>query len=294
MKNLRNLQNILPKNFVRNKAVQIFCLLLLVWAAARFSHHQTKGFRLSKLQNNTTCFPQKSPPLLEEYQKILRQKFRFFGRGLQSFSFVSEDGTIVLKLFNNRYQNRLFWLRFFPSSKKIFQTKRKWEKTFLSYQIAFDDLREETGLLYYHPAKSSDCPKITLIDPIGIEHKLDLNDHGFVLQKRAMLVYPYLSMCAKEEDFERASRAFHSLFTLLKEKMKRGISDRDPLIRTNFGFCGDEALQIDIGPLSYDESLKSKERQREEIEKIVLSLCHWLEENHPQLLPKFYEALENF
>lgn len=277
-----------------NKAVKLICLFLLVWGAARFSHHQTKGFRLSKLQHNTTCFPEESPSLPEEYEKLFHQKFRFFGRGLQSFSFLSEDGTTVLKLFNNRYQNRLFWLRFFPSSKKIFQAQRKWEKTFSSYQIAFDELREETGLLYYHPAKSYDCPKITIIDPIGIEHKLDLNKHGFVLQKCAILVYPYLSMCASNQDFERASKAFHSLFSLLTEKMKRGISDRDPLIRTNFGFCEDKALQIDIGPLSYDENLKSRDRQKEEMEKITLPLRHWLEEKHPQLLPKFYEALKNF
>lgn len=274
--------------------VKVACLLLLVWGAARFCHHQTKGFRLSKLQNNTTCFPQMSPPLPKEFHSVLNQKFRFFGRGLQSFSFLSEDGSTVLKLFNNRYQNRLFWLRFFPLSKKIFQTKRKWEKTFLSYQIAFDELREETGLLYYHPAKSSDCPKITLIDPIGIEHSLDLNQHGFVLQKKADLAYPFLSNCAKQQDFTKALEAFHSLFSLLTHKMKMGIADHDPLIRTNFGFCGNKAVQIDLGPLSYDDRLKAEEIQREELKKITLSLQHWLEEKHPELLPQYYEALQKY
>ncbi|NGX26328.1 MAG: hypothetical protein K940chlam6_00244 [Chlamydiae bacterium] len=267
--------------------------ILSIWAVARFCHHQTKGFRLSKLQNNTTCLSQPSPPLPNDLRNVLGQKFRFFGRGLQSFSFVSEDETTILKLFNNRYQRRISWLRFTPFQEKISYNQKKWKMAFTSYQIAYDHLRKETGLYYVHPAKSTDCPSAVLVDPLGIEHHIDLNKYGFALQKKATMAYPYFATCAAASDFEKAKAGFDSLFALLKGKMERGIEDRDPLIRTNFGFLGDRAVQIDIGALFYNSSLKSPEKQKEDIEKISIPLKHWLETHHPQLLPSYYDALQD-
>lgn len=264
--------------------------LVAIWGTARFCHHQTKGFRLSKLVGNTTCLSQLSPPLPKELEKNLDQKFRYFARGHQSFSFLSEDGKYILKFFNNRYQNRLFWLKFTPFKTKKILSREKWAKTFTSYQIALDHLQKETGLYYLHPAKSTDCPKITLIDPLGIEHPIDLNNHAFALQKKATMAYSYFTRCAEEKDFSKAREGFASLFSLLQKKMELGIGDNDPLIRTNFGFIEGDAVEVDLGPFSYAPTVK----QHEEIQKIALPLKHWLENHHPELLPAFYDALENF
>ncbi len=272
--------------------VSIF-ILLAIWGTARFCHYQTKGFRLAKIEGNTTCLEQDSPPMTNDLRVILGQKFRYFGRGLQSFSFLSEDGSTVLKLFNNRYQRRLFWLRITPFQEKIAYNREKWKMTFTSYQIAFENLRDETGLFYFHPAKSKDCPKVTLVDPIGIQHEIDLCNYAFALQKKVTMAYPYFASCAAKEDFSGAARGFRSLFSLLKGKMEQGIDDHDPLIRTNFGFYEDQAVQIDIGPFSYDSTLKDPKKQKEEIEKISIPLRHFLENHHPQLLPQFYDALQS-
>lgn len=276
------------------KASKIFLVLLGFWAAARFSHHQTKGFRLSKLQNNTADFSAHSSPLPPECRTILNQSFRYYGRGLQSFSFLSEDGKTILKLFNNRYQTRLFWLRFFPFKEKISRNRKKLEHTFTSYEIASKDLKEETGLIYFHPTRSTDCPMVTLQDPLGIKHILNLNQYAFVLQKRAILVYPFFAECAREGKENEARAALHSLFFLFKEKFNRGIADRDPLLRTNFGFSEGKAMQIDLGAFSYDEEVKKKQRQKEEMEKITLALKIWLENHYPELIPEFTHALQNF
>lgn len=268
--------------------------ILFFWGLARFCHYQTKGFRLSKISHNTSCFHQTSPNFPKNLQDIMHQKFYFFGRGKQNFSFLSEDKKFVLKLFNNRYQNRLFWLRYFPLQKNITYNKEKWEKTFKSYQIASEQLSEETGLLFFHPAQSEDCPKVTLIDPLNIAHQIDLNQYAFAIQKKALLAYPYFEECAKKKDFIKAAKGFHSLFSLFKYKMDLGIADNDPLIRTNFGFYEDKAIQIDLGPFSFNEELKSLKKQKEEIKKIALPLQHWLESNHPELLPLFYDTLNIF
>lgn len=272
----------------------IVCACLGVWATARFCHHKTKGFRMSKIQNNTSCLPQSSSPLPSEYKELLNQKFRYLGRGLQSFSFVSEDGETVLKIFNNRYQRRLQWLRLFPSKEKEEYNKKKWALSFASYALAYQQLKKETALLFFHPSKSTDCPQVKIIDPIGIEHPIDLNQYGFALQKKVTMAYPYFSKLAQEKDYARAERAFHSLFELLKGKMEQGIDDKDPLIRTNFGFYNDKAVQVDIGPFSLNSSLTDSDKQREELIKISTPLRHFLENEHPELLPSFYKATFQF
>jgi len=160
---------------------------------------------------------------------------------------------------------------------------------FESYQLAFDTLKTQSGLLYFHPQKSITKLPVTLIDKLGIAHKVDLSKVGFVLQKKALLAYAYLDTCAEKE----AKEAIFSLVALLKHKMDLGIADRDPLIRTNFGFLEGSPMQIDIGPLFFDPSMKKLDKQKEEIPRITLSLKHWLEKNHPEMLPYLDEALKN-
>ncbi len=281
------------------KTLLVIATLLSFWGAARFTHHQTKGFRLSKLIANTAPIPVSQSPISLEIEKILQQDFHYLGRGLQSFSFVSEDGTTVLKLFNNRYQNRLFWLQFLPGigplknwrDTKIAYNQRKWKEAFASYELAFENLKNEAGLLFLHTSPSKDCPIVTIIDNLQIAHRIDLSTAAFALQKKMDTAYPYLNSCA--HDPIQIKNALSSLISLLKKKMDLGIGDNDPLIRTNFGFIEKQAMQIDIGPFSWDPSLKNIDRQKVEIAKITVSLRHWLEKHHPEHLQILDEVLEN-
>jgi len=266
-------------------------LLMSLWMLARFCHHQTEGFRLSKLQGNTTILnEQVSEPMPPKMENLLHQKFHYLGRGIQSFSFVSEDGKTVLKLFNNRYQSKIFWLKKIPFfgfiQNKISYNKKKLAWTFASYQIAYDKLKEESGLLYFHPQKTSKTLPVTLIDKLHIAHTIDLNQMGFALQKKAVLAYPYLDSCTEKE----AKEALFSLVRLLKRKMDLGIGDRDPLIRANVGFLENRPMQIDIGPLYLDSA---KKNPIQEITKMTLGLKHWLEKAHPEMAPFLDEAIQN-
>ena len=273
------------------KGFLLLMIALSCWGMARFSHHQTKGFRLSKLQSNTTCLShQHSPALTAEQKALLNQKFHYLGRGLQCFAFLSEDGQTVLKLFNNRYQNRLFWLTCTPLrplfDHKIAYNQKKWALAFASYELAYSRLKEETGLLFFHPQPCTDCPAVTLVDPLNIEHRVDLSKTAYVLQEKAIMAYPYFDTCSAPQ----AERAIQSLVALMQKKMALGIADRDPLIRTNFGFVEGRAVQVDIGPFSLE---KISRNQKEEITRITLSLKHWLESHHPEYVPYLYEAIEN-
>ena len=341
---------------IKLKFKKVGIVLLCVIAAigiARFCHHATKGFRLSKIRDNllTEVHPAEiypfhlnrtqenrikssqfsnqragsmlnstlTPPFdskIEAFNRfscgyvsggrgisveerefiatLFKQKFHYIGRGLQSFVFASEDEKYVLKLFNNRYQTKIklfSLLSHFPfmgpwasSQAEYFQDKLL--KTFKSYEIAFDEMRDKTGLLYTHLSPTSNLPsKLSILDPLHICHEIDPNLTGFLIQKKATLVYPALKDYLSQGNIEEAKHALSSLVALFFWKWRHAISDNDPLIRTNYGFVDGEAIQIDVGPLSKTAELLPVEQNREQIEKITSSLKFWLTENAPELTP---------
>ncbi len=274
-------------------------LFLVVFAlccigVARFCHHATKGFRLSKIQGN--LFP--GAPLSESSpeDKVLlsglaEQKFHYLCRGLQSFVFLSEDGTTVLKLLSNHYQHNIALFSLlshlplvgeWASGKKQY-SQTKLDRTFCSYRIAFDEMKDKTGLLYIHLNPTIDLPpQVTIVDPLGICHPVDLNQTGFLLQKKADLVYPALQSLIAAHKIEEAKEALTSLVSLFFWKWRHALADNDPLIRTNYGYIDGKAVQIDVGPLSRDGAPTDQKR---EIERITASLKFWLTQNAPDLIP---------
>ena len=236
------------------------------------------------------CIPIQSPS--EPFDReLLRQRFTYLGRGLQSFAFASEDGTVVLKLFINTPKRRVFWLSLlpiFPSWRDLMIEKceAKWEKMFASYRLAYDELKEETALLALHDHISDDIRQtVTIVDKLGIAHTLNLDLVGFALQKRITPLYPALASLLEKNDTAGAKEAIHSLFELLLKRFEKGIADNDPLLRTNFGYVGNQATMIDIGPFSKLPKKLDPAAFEKELLRITASLKNWLSEKAPSLLP---------
>lgn len=280
------------------------CLVIGAIAIARFCHHKTQGFQITKIQPNlieTSTLVSSSDEQREFLNALFQQKFSFFGRGLQSFVFASQDGQYVVKVFNNRYQQKIAlfsflshfpWIGHFAKERATYY-RDKLTKTFNSYQIAFDEMKDKTGLIYAHLFPSSDLSgHLTLIDKLNIVHRLDPNKMGFVVQKRVTLVFPALKEYVNKNDLDGAKHAISSLIHLFFWKWQRGIVDNDPLIRTNYGFVEGNALQIDVGPLSKGAFLLSSDQKREEILRITASLKFWLTENSPELIPFLERELQ--
>lgn len=284
------------------KALLLAAFTLSAIGVARFCHHATKGFRLSKVQNNLMPDASASKTSVEQRElltALANQKFHYFSRGLQSFVFLSEDGTTILKLFNNRYQSNISLYsvlshlplmgKWAAEKRDYFQTKLG--KTFDSYEIAFNEMQDKTGLLYIHLAPTTDLPpQVTIIDPLGISHPVNLNETGFLIQKKADLVYPTLQSLIAAHKFEEAKEALSSLVSLFFWKWRHALSDNDPLIRTNYGYIDGKAIQIDVGPLSHGGAPLD---QKQEIEKITASLKFWLTQNAPDLVPFLDQELHH-
>jgi len=261
---------------------------------SRFCHKQTEGFRLTKIEQNLkegteTTLSQEQKQFVSE---LLRQKFSFLGRGKQSFVFASEDGQYVLKVFNNRYQRKIGllslltpfpWIGTWAKSQTNY-CQKKLAGTFESYEIALEEMPEQTGLVFLHlsPTEELSSP-LLLVDKLQITHSLDPNQVGFLIQKRARLIYPTLKECLQQGDKAAAERLLSSLIDLFLWKWEHGILDNDPLIRTNYGLAEGKVIQIDVGPLS--KGTLSPEEQKKELFRITASLRSYLSEQAPDLLP---------
>ncbi len=291
------------KRIINNTLIIFLCVFSCI-GVARFCHHATQGFRLSKVRSNLIesekIYDAESSDR-EFAHKLFHQKFHYLGRGLQSFVFESEDGNYVLKLFNNRYQRKIHFFSIlshlpFIRSWALLRAEYyqgKLTKTFKSYKIAFEDMKDKTGLLYTHLERTSNLPtRATIVDRLNICHEINPNNMGFLVQKKATLVYPALKEYLSHQNIEGAKHALSSLVDLFFWKWRSGIDDNDPLIRTNYGFIGEEAIQIDVGPLSKPTTFPDIEEKRAEIEKITTSLKFWLNENAPELIPFLDQELQ--
>jgi len=226
-----------------------FCLLLALFlGVGKQTEKITDGFALSKLAHR---FLEESDPLFDETP--LEQRFFYLAKGGQSYVFASEDGRYVLKFFRaSKLHNLELFARVSSSAgPKIEREKKRLDKIYRSYQIANEQLQEETGLIGIHLSPSSLATrKLKIIDKLGIEHTIGARCTPFVLQKRGILLKEKLTQLAKEGKIETAKHAINQTFALVKRCKDLGIRDQDPNLAKNFGFVGDMAIELDGGSFS--------------------------------------------
>jgi hypothetical protein len=270
-----------------NKKYKNICNFLLFAlcfvAVERLTHKATRGFTLPNIYSNEP---------IELYTRgelpKLDQSFRFLGCGLEFYAFVSEDGKLILKLFKLHHVRQAELLsRFLPFCKKLYtQKKERLTSTLASCRLAFEELQNETGLLYLHLGQTDgELPRIVLIDKLGIEHSVRLDEVSFLIQKRASLLIPTL-----EGPF--AKESLSSLLHLIERRCEKGIADRDPVLCQNFGFVENEAIVIDIGSFSKNPFLQQPSHCKRTLFYETLPLRCLLQKQFPHLTPHFEEEFE--
>lgn len=285
---------------------KIALFLTLFVGAERFSHHRTKGFRVHKIQSH---FPYEeryavsapSSQEKEEMQKILSQRFTFLGDGGQGYSFLSEDGQYVLKFFklhHMRVPSVLINLPLFGPLKKAKQDfityrQKNHEKIFGSCKIAYEELKEETGLIYLHLNRTQqEHPTVLVVDPIGIAHPVALDKTAFALQKKAHMAFRQVRQDMLSKD-ERAVKAIIENFVFfVATRCQRGVEDLDAGFKRNYGMVKDTLIEIDIGSFCKNDALKGSLRMKEEILKKTEGLRRSLAARYPEMLPYFEKTLE--
>ena len=102
----------------------------------------------------------------------------------------------------------------------------------------------------------------------------------FILQKRMEPFYPTLEKWIEDGNHAAIQSALQSLLDLLTLRCQKGIYDKDPDLRTNFGFLNGKAVQMDIGRFRYEKKMIFSEIYLEEISRIIDPMQRWLQKKN--------------
>lgn len=279
---------------------------------------KTCGFYLQKIQADDLPFQKRwetAPLSLLEKQEIdtlLSQPYRLIGSGSECFAFASEDGKAVIKFFKLDHARPVYFqkgllledhsaLAGTLSNHPLTQVKlplpfNYWlkrvlgirefriQRTFNSIKLAYDALKEETGLLYLHLNPTEHFGKtLTLIDGSGIAHQIDLDKTRFFLQKRAVPLEKHLASLKKQQADRLAKESIDSLIQMILTRCKKGYADRDILNR-NLGFIGTQAIEIDSGSFLKNPRMQEPWVYKQELFYATLELKDWLKKNYPEMV----------
>lgn len=279
-------------------------LCLAVVAVSRFAIRQTDGFSLSQIQTAHSFDPKwetrdASWSNTEQVQEILDQPFTYLGQGDQEFTFVSKDQNYVIKFLKAKSLSPPFWTqRFVPpflrmkarAITRYFDQKKDVE--FSSYQIAYEQLKEETGLIYLHLNPSSHIRQtLTIYDKINVRHQLDPDRIVFIVQKKVDLLYPLLDLITKNREIDRGKQMITELVELLTVRCKKGIRDTSPII-DHFGLIDNQVVQFHIAQFSLDDQKKERSVYINEIKTITSGLHDALKEKNQELALYLEEEIQ--
>ncbi|HNA61863.1 MAG TPA: hypothetical protein PKW79_02165 [Rhabdochlamydiaceae bacterium] len=272
-----------PDDHFMRWIIKIALFAVCFYGVAKFCKKQTGSFTLSRISSQLKPEPRWDtlplpPGELADLRQILNQPYTYLNKGAQSFVFASQDGNYVIKFFRHHHMSAPLWLRW--NQKTVTKRHGKLYKDFDSYKLAFDNLREETGLLYLHLNKTTHLQQtLDLVDKLGIHHKVPLDQFEFLIQKRAKLVYPALQELMEKGQIEQAKEALTNIVQFLVHRSQMGIFDKDPDLNSNFGLIGTQVIQIDIGRFKHQKPQLNKD----EITRITDNLHQWLMIKYPQL-----------
>lgn len=286
--------------------LQIAIVVAIIEFVPDFCFKETDGFSMSRLQS---AFPSDRhwdiAPLSAsdqaEFDKAIGQKYRYLGFGGQCFAFESEDGQYVVKFFKHRLRKPQAWLIALPFPEPLrSQCRKHYKRTlskhyrdFNSYKLAYDNLKEETGLIAIHLNKTSHIhQQLTITDKLKISHQIDLDQTEFIVQKKAQLVYPSIAAMMEHGNIEMVKESLHSILHLIVGRCQKGIFDEDPRIHCNVGLIGTDAIFIDVGRFKPDDQRSNPEIYKHDLSIITKRFKEWISENYPTLIPVFEEQMD--
>ena len=251
---------------------------------------------LSKFANRAEWDVKISPHHDRFFYVVSQQQLNWLGRGAQAFAFETQDGKYVVKFFQlgrvKDNSDKGFWGELFTkeSKEKRQQRVRHREEIFSSSKMCFEELSDETGIVYVHLNRTRDKIKgIKLVDKFGQSHRIRGDDACFVVQKKASYLIPTLTKLMDSGQVELAQARLDQVFQLLLDVAKKGFSDGDDaLIRNNnIGFSVSRAMYIDTGHIVHDPDINVRERMAYEFKVRLKPLENWLNVSYP-LLASYY------
>jgi hypothetical protein len=238
----------------------------------------------------------------KEASEILNQPFTYLSYGGQSTVYESLDKKYVIKFFNPRTVIKENWFHQFAKLRRLnslkwitntyFRQKLRLKKYFLRYELAFKDLKEETGLVYVHLDPSTCLSKtLELTDKEGNFCQFNLDAYPFVLQKKVELTMHHLDRLLKNGDIDGAKESVKQIYELFLSRAQKGYTDRLQTLYKNYGFFEGRAVQLDVGRIRKIPAIA--ENPKREMERVVSNIAPSLA-HYSELAPVLQECLKEF
>lgn len=280
--------------------------LLLIYGVGRLYFRLTDGFTEANIASDFPYNPDwEVRPLTESelstFDKILNQPFIYLGKGVQSYVFQSRDGKYVIKFFKYQRFRMQPWLAYFPPLPAIVEYRqekleKKWKKLdgfVKSWKIAFENLKDETGLIYVHLNKTHYLQKELLVyDKIGKAHHLDLDQTEFCVQRKAEMLCTVLLNQRKNQDLTASQNLIVDLLALIMSEYRRGLADNDHALMQNTGVVDGKPIHIDVGQFVFNEEIKQPSVYNQELFTKTYKFKQWLEGHYPELYPFLEKELK--
>jgi hypothetical protein len=282
----------------RVKILSLLALMVLIsYGLGRLYFTMTAGFTLSNISSDFAFNSDwEVRPLSANEEKeldpIFNQPYHYLGKGRQSYAFESQDGLYVIKFFKYQRYRMLPWLRHFPPLPAVVQYReerlqQKWSllNTFIcSWKIAFENLKEESALLFVHLNKTQHLnKKLTLIDKIGFRHQINLDEMEFCVQRKAQLICSRILELKEAGDIEGAKDLIDRLQARFISEYERGVGDYDHTLMQNTGVVDGSPIHIDVGQFKINEELKNPELWHQELFTKNYKFMIWMRKEHPEL-----------
>ena len=242
-------------------------ILFALW----FNQRPSLNFSLSRISAELTYHPEweVEPPSVD-MDPIFSQEFHYLASGSQSYAFESADGKYVLKFFKMKHLTTSFSDYFRPG--KVQHRIENLQKIFDAHKLAFDHIREESGLVFLHLNPTEDMHRtITISDRLHRRHTVNLDNYAFLVQEKAELIFTHMERLLKDGDIKGVLQAQKSICSLIQNRIAKGFADQDKAVSHNYGFVGDRPVQVDIGRLF-------RGTKEGEYERICKRMERWMEE----------------
>lgn len=284
---------------------------LVIFMGVRIYYRATDDFRLGNISYDIPFKQEWSIPELSEEENqelftILNQKFSYIGKGAQSYAFVSEDDQYVLKFFKFKHLRPSWFIDNLPEvgflktykKNEQYKKERKLLSVFNGYRLAYEVHKNESGLLYVHLNKSNHLNKyVTVLDKIGIERSIDLDNVNFVIQKKVVTSKKKIWDHLAQGNLNDAISDIYSLFDLYLGEYSKGIYDHDHGVLHNTGFIGSKPIHLDVGKLYRDENIHKNEYAKKDLsivaEKIILRVGEVYPEYKEEITKKIEDYMKN-
>lgn len=269
----------------------------------RLCHRSITQFSPHKIKTSNLFIPSQNQAISkekrEEIGSILNQKFVFYHKGKNSYSFISEDGNYLLKFMRTQRVKPKSWLAYIPLSfnpyyQELINTREHAKQLAHAWQFAYEELQEETALIYAHTSKKERLrKKVMLLDKNLDPYSLDLDKTVFCIQRHADLFYVQFSQSLRDHDLNLAKERIASIFSLISHLCCKGVLSSESARHLDIGIVDNRVVQVDIDKLCTCPMCICPKHCKETVLAMTQKFRKWIEEHCQELGPYFDECCEN-